>query len=148
VATDVATTATRPVRPHRVDDPGHWATIGGALGQRLAFATQHPPPYYALLGAACAGLTDPATVHRAAARFPTHARLDPDRAARPNQLRPLPTGRWLDSTTSRTTTGADHAPDDVMTTGDHALPPPDARGDGPRSTARRSTSSTTLPAGS
>jgi len=44
------------------------------------FSLLHAPPYYALLGAARAGLTDPATVHRAAARFPTHTRLDPDRA--------------------------------------------------------------------
>ncbi len=34
----------RPVRPRRVDDPGHWATIGGVLGQRLTFATHHAPP--------------------------------------------------------------------------------------------------------
>ncbi|MGE3661777.1 MAG: hypothetical protein AB7G09_10800 [Pseudonocardia sp.] len=86
----------RPARPRRVDDPGHWATVGGALGQRLAFATHHAPPYYALLGARRAGLTDAAGMQHAAAAFPTHAALDPARAARANQLRPLPGGRWLD----------------------------------------------------
>jgi hypothetical protein len=86
----------RPVRPSRVEDPGHWATIGGALGQRLAFATQHAPPYYALLGAHRAGLVDWATLQRCAARFPTHTTLDDVRAARANQLRPLPGGGWLD----------------------------------------------------
>ncbi len=99
IAATTAAAATRPVRSQRVDDPDHWATIGGALGQRLAFATQHAPPYYALLGAHRAhraGLADPATLHRAAARFPTHAHLEPARAARANQLRPLPDGRWLD----------------------------------------------------
>jgi hypothetical protein len=99
VADEVATAAAdaRPVRPHRVDDPAHWATIGGALGgalgQRLAFATHHAPPYYALLGAHRAGLADWATLQRCAAGFPTHAGLDPRRAARANQLRPLPAGR-------------------------------------------------------
>ncbi len=46
--------------------------IGGAFGQRLAFATHHAPPYYALLGAHRAGLTDWATLARCAAAFPTH----------------------------------------------------------------------------
>jgi hypothetical protein len=128
VATTVQSAVTagaRPVRPRRVDDPGHWATIGGALGQRLAFATHHAPPYYALLGAHRAGLTDDAGVQRAAAAFPTHAGLDPTRAARANQLRPLPSGRWLDldahhhgSTTAPATDHAaatpDHAPGDLV----------------------------------
>lgn len=96
-----AAVATPPVRPRRVESPDHWAAIGGALGQRLAFATGHAPPYYALLGAHRAGLADWATIQRAAARFPTHAGLDPDRAARANQLHPLPGGGWLD---------LDHAP--------------------------------------
>lgn len=98
LAADVTAAATNlhPVRPARVDDPTHWATVGGALGQRLAFATQHAPPYYALLGAHRAGLVDWATLARCAARFPTHAGLDPARAGRANQLRPLPGGRWLD----------------------------------------------------
>lgn len=127
VAAQVATTVqsavatgARPVRPHRVDDPGHWATIGGALGQRLAFATHHAPPYYALLGAHRAGLTDAHGVHRAAAAFPTHAGLDPACAARANQLRPLPAGRWLDLDDHR---GGDHAVDHGSTTppaADHA----------------------------
>lgn len=99
LAADVAaaTAGVAPVRPSRVDDAAeHWATIGGAFGQRLAFATQHAPPYYALLGAHRGGLTDWATLHRAAAGFPTHATLDPERAARANQLRPLPGSRWVD----------------------------------------------------
>lgn len=99
LAADVAaaTAGVAPVRPSRVDDAaGHWATIGGAFGQRLAFATQHAPPYYALLGAHRAGLADWATLHRAAAAFPTHTTLDPERAGRANQLRPLPGGRWVD----------------------------------------------------
>ena len=101
MAVDVATRAAAPtgrppVRPHQVTDSGHWATIGGAFGQRLAFAAQHAPPYYALLGAHRAGLADWATVQRCAAAFPTHAGLDPGRAARANQLRPLPGGDWLD----------------------------------------------------
>jgi hypothetical protein len=102
VATDVATrlaetTAGRPpVRPHHIATRDHWAAIGGALGQRLAFATQHAPPYYALLGAHSAGLADWSTIQRCAARFPTHIGLDPARAARANQLRPLPGGQWLD----------------------------------------------------
>ena len=98
LADDVTAAAAnlRPIRPSRVDDPQHWATVGGAFGQRLAFATQHAPPYYALLGAHRAGLADWATLHRCAAAFPTHTALDPDRAARANQLRPLPGGRWVD----------------------------------------------------
>lgn len=96
-----AAAAAPPVRPQRVASPEHWAAIGGALGQRLAFATGHAPPYYALLGAHRAGLADWSTIQRAAARFPTHAGLDPARAARANQLRPLPSGAWLD---------LDHAP--------------------------------------
>lgn len=96
-----AAAAAPPVRPRRVDSLEHWAAIGGALGQRLAFATGHAPPFYALLGAHRAGLADWATIQHAAARFPTHAGLDPARAARANQLRPLPGGAWLD---------LDHAP--------------------------------------
>lgn len=101
VADGAAAVAAAPVRPRRVASSDHWAAIGGALGQRLAFATGHAPPYYALLGAHRAGLADWATIQRAAARFPTHAGLDPTRATRANQLRPLPGGGWLD---------LDHAP--------------------------------------
>lgn len=125
VATTVQSAVTagaRPVRPRRVDDPGHWATIGGALGQRLAFATHHAPPYYALLGAHRAGLTDAAGVQRAAAAFPTHAGLDPARAARANQLRPLPGGRWLDLGADHH--GADHGSTTVPAA-DHAAATPD-----------------------
>ncbi|MGI9000149.1 MAG: hypothetical protein ACR2GH_00625 [Pseudonocardia sp.] len=98
LADDVTAAAAnlRPIRPSRVDDPQHWATVGGALGQRLAFATHHAPPYYALLGTHRAGLADWATLGRCATRFPTHTGLDPTRAGRANQLRPLPDGRWLD----------------------------------------------------
>lgn len=84
-----------PVRPHHIGDPGHWATVGGAFGQRLAPAAQHAPPYYALLGAHRAGLADWATVQHCAAAFPNPRVLDPGRAARANQLGLLPDG-WLD----------------------------------------------------
>ncbi|MHA6631910.1 hypothetical protein ACU61A_41315 [Pseudonocardia sichuanensis] len=126
LATEVATAATgaRPVRPHRVDDPGHWATIGGALGQRLAFATHHAPPYYALLGAHRAGLADWTTLQRCAATFPTHAALAPPRAARANQLRPLPDGRWLDLDHPEhhdVNHAADHGPTTAPAAGDRGV---------------------------
>jgi len=114
LADDVTAAAANlhPIRPSRVEDPQHWATVGGALGQRLAFATHHAPPYYALLGTHRAGLADWATLGRCATRFPTHTGLDPTRAGRANQLRPLPDGRWLDldtepgdHSTARATTG-------------------------------------------
>lgn len=50
-----------PVRPVGNVDPDHWATIGGAFGQRLAFLISHEAPRAALLGAANAGL-DPELV--------------------------------------------------------------------------------------
>lgn len=98
LAAEVAAAAatTPPARPARIDDARHWATIGGALGQRLAFAVQHAPPYYALLGAHRAGLADRATVHACAVRFPTHTGLTTSERARANQLRPLPDGHWRD----------------------------------------------------
>lgn len=35
-----------PIRPSgHVTGREHWATIGGAFGQRLAFAAAHAPPY-------------------------------------------------------------------------------------------------------
>jgi hypothetical protein len=89
----------RPIRPGRIDTPAHWATIGGALGQRLAFATQHASPYYTLLDAHRAGLADWATSQRCAAQYPTHAGLDPSLAARANQLRAYPTAAGSTSTT-------------------------------------------------
>lgn len=100
VAADVATaaTATTPIRPRRVDGPGHWATVGGAFGQRLAFAAQHAPPYPALLGAHSAGFSDWATADRAAAAFPTHT----DRSPGALQRRPLPGGGWVDLDTGPT----------------------------------------------
>jgi hypothetical protein len=59
-----AVAGVRPVRPAaRVDDAEHWATVGGAFGVRLAFATQHAPPYYALLGAHRASLVIAADVY-------------------------------------------------------------------------------------
>ena len=79
--------------------PDHWALVGGALGQRLAFATQHAPPYPALLGAHRAGFADWATLDRAAAAFPTHtrhARVGGQGARGALQHRPLPGGGWLD----------------------------------------------------
>ena len=88
-----------PVRPHHIGDPGHWATVGGAFGQRLAPAAQHAPPYYALLGAHRTGLTDAVGVQRAAAAFPTHADHEgysdqlrsPSGCARPAPTTAIPT---------------------------------------------------------
>lgn len=50
-----------PVRPAGHVDFDHWATVGGAFGQRLAFLISHETPRPALLGAANAGL-DPELV--------------------------------------------------------------------------------------
>jgi hypothetical protein len=86
----------RPVRPTGHDVDGrHWADIGGAFGQRLAFLTQHAPPYPALYGAVNAELADWPGIHHAAAGFPTHTPLDADHRARACDWRPTPTG-WYD----------------------------------------------------
>ncbi len=91
-----AAATTRPVRPLlRQVEREHWATVGGAFGQRLAFLIQHAPPYYALLGAARAGLVDQAWPDRVATAFPTHAELPEPQRHRACQSRPSPTG-WLD----------------------------------------------------
>lgn len=88
--------AGRPVRPTGQDIDGrHWADIGGAFGQRLAFLTQHAPPYYALYGTVSAELADWPEVHRAAATFPTHTELSPAQQERACDWRPTRAG-WLD----------------------------------------------------
>jgi len=96
-----AKAAEPPVRPAGGQVPSHhWATTGGAFGQRLAFLVQPAPPYYALLGTHRAGLADWATIQTAAAQFPTHAWLPPASRARACQLRPTTSG-WLDLETHR-----------------------------------------------
>lgn len=72
-----------PVRPTgdvnatRWDTAGvhHWATIGGAFGQRLAFLVAHEPPYAAYLGAANAGLLGGAMLDTVVNRWPAHRPL-------------------------------------------------------------------------
>lgn len=71
-----AAAATRPLLPTRIDNLEHWASVEGALRQRLASATQDAPPYYALLGAHRTDLADWATVQHCAARFPTPPPVD------------------------------------------------------------------------
>ncbi|WP_051342960.1 hypothetical protein [Pseudonocardia spinosispora] len=89
-------TAGRPVSPVSRDlAPRHWADIGGAFGQRLAFLTQHAPPYYALYGTLSAELADWRAVHRGAACFPTHRGLTEEQQSRACDWRPIP-GGWLD----------------------------------------------------
>lgn len=59
-----------PVRPAGPVAAQHWASIGGAFGQRLAFLVDPAAPVYPLLGALGAGILTPATAYAAAARFP------------------------------------------------------------------------------
>jgi len=94
-AVDAAIRGRRPIRPPAEATGGHWATIGGALGQRLAFLVEPAPPYFALLGAHTAGLAGPATLDATAIRYPTPAALDPARRARALDWRPT-VGGWTD----------------------------------------------------
>lgn len=79
-----------PVRPAGNVDADHWATIGGAFGQRLAFLTSLEPPYASYLGAANAGLLGHPALDEITAHWPTHRGC-----GRASELRPLPTG-WHD----------------------------------------------------
>lgn len=65
-----AAAGTPPVRPDGPVNGQHWASIGGAFGQRLAFLVEPAAPVYPLLGALGAGILTPTTAHAAAARFP------------------------------------------------------------------------------
>jgi hypothetical protein len=89
-----------PVRPTGDVGPDHWATVGGAFGQRLAFLVAHEPPYAALLGAARAGLVGDPGIDNAALHFPSHHGLTSDEQLRATELRPTPTG-WVDLRTER-----------------------------------------------
>jgi hypothetical protein len=85
----------RPVRPTGQVGAEHWAAIGGAFGQRLAFLVQPAPPYYALYGLVRAGIVSRSWADAVAARFPTHTALPPAAAGRALELRPAP-GGWAD----------------------------------------------------
>lgn len=97
LATEVTETARqrRPVRPAGHVGAEHWAAIGGAFGQRLAFLVQQAPPYYALYGLVRAGIVSRAWADVTASLFPTHTALPAKGAARALELRPTPDG-WAD----------------------------------------------------
>lgn len=81
-----------PVRPTGAVDGDHWAAIGGAFGQRIAFAVSVEPPYSAYLGAASAGLLGGHVLDQLVAAWPTHRLLAPAHAS---EMRPTPSG-WVD----------------------------------------------------
>lgn len=85
----------RPVRPDGQVPAEHWAAIGGAFGQRLAFLVQQAPPYYALYGLVRAGIASRPWADVTASLFPTHAGLPAELAAKALELRPTPDG-WAD----------------------------------------------------
>ncbi|NKQ59049.1 hypothetical protein HFP15_40025 [Amycolatopsis sp. K13G38] len=85
----------RPVRPDGQVPAEHWAAIGGAFGQRLAFLVQQSPPYYALYGLVRAGIASRPWADVTASLFPTHAGLPVELAAKALELRPTP-GGWAD----------------------------------------------------
>lgn len=85
----------RPVRPTGQVPVEHWAAIGGAFGQRLAFLVQQAPPYYALYGLVRAGIASRPWADVTASMFATHAGLPKELAARALELRPTPDG-WAD----------------------------------------------------
>ncbi|MBP2371540.1 hypothetical protein [Pseudonocardia parietis] len=75
-----------------------YGEVGGAFGQRLGFAVEPAPPYYALLGAYNAGLIGWDDANALAARFPTHRDVPPPAPDRRDDRlsdRPAPAG-WLD----------------------------------------------------
>lgn len=67
-----------------------------AVTQRLAFAVEPAPPYYALLGAQVSDLADVARLHAAAGDFPTHTGLPGAARIRGLDRRPTPAG-WIDA---------------------------------------------------
>lgn len=85
----------RPVRPDGQVPAEHWAAIGGAFGQRLAFLVQQAPPYYSLYGLVRAGIVSRPWADVTASMFPTHAGLPAELAAKALELRPTPNG-WAD----------------------------------------------------
>lgn len=101
----------RPVRPPGRVSGRHWAQVGGAFGQRLGFAVETSPPYYALLRAHHAGLISWDDTAALTALFPTHTELPAPGPGHPDDRlldRPSPTG-WLNLRPS-TPAGAHHAP--------------------------------------
>lgn len=88
----------RPLRSPRGTGPGHAALVQASVRSRLALVVQHAPPYRALVGAYRLGLASPARLHQLAARFPSHAGLDPGRRREALRWRPAP-GGWLDAGT-------------------------------------------------
>lgn len=84
-----------PVRPTGQVDLAHWAAVGGAFGQRLAFLVEPAPPYYALYGLVRAGLGGRRWANEQAAEWSTHAHLPGTDRARALELRPTPAG-WHD----------------------------------------------------
>lgn len=75
-----------------------YGEVGGAFGQRLGFAVEPAPPYYALLGAYNAGLIGWDAANALTTRFRTHRHLPPPPPEqRDDRLsdRPAPAG-WLD----------------------------------------------------
>ncbi|MHC1562515.1 hypothetical protein ACR9E3_26425 [Actinomycetospora sp. C-140] len=86
----------RPMRSPRHAGPGHAAQVQAAVGARLGFVVQHAPPYRALAGAHRLGLASPGHVHELAARFPSHAALDPVRRREALRWRPSAAG-WVDA---------------------------------------------------
>jgi hypothetical protein len=70
----------------------HWADVGGALGQRLAWLVEPAPPYYALYGAVSAGLLSTAAAEQVARLWPTHASITSNAWQRPLEMRTTPHG--------------------------------------------------------
>lgn len=98
VAAELGRTVSRrgrsPIRPRRPVERSHWAEIGGAFGQRLAFLVEPAPPYAALLGTVQAGIASAEWASEAHRMFPTHAQLGGEQARRALWLRPTPRGWW------------------------------------------------------
>ncbi len=85
--------------------------MGDAFGQRLGFAVETSPPYYALLRAHHAGLISWDDTAALTALFPTHTELPAPGPGHPDDRlldRPSPTG-WLNLRPS-TPAGAHRAP--------------------------------------
>lgn len=111
----------RPVRPDGQVPAEHWAAIGGAFGQRLAFAVQQAPPYYALYGLVRAGIASRPWADVTASLFPTHAGLPAELAAKALELRPTP-GGWADLG-DPAGTGVVETPDEPVLSEFFARPP-------------------------
>jgi hypothetical protein len=90
-----AARAAAPVRPVGEVDVDHWATIGGAFGQRMCFTASHEPPYAAYFGAVHAGNLGAPAVNDVHAAWPTHRRYVATSGVPASELRPTARG-WLD----------------------------------------------------